>query len=274
MNFFKKICAAVAATIAIGASSGSAGTIDDIRSRGTLRVAGILNELPYFAKDPRSGEWKGLVIDMANDIAKSLDVKVEIVESSWANAILDVQSGKVDLSFAATATPQRALSVQFSEPTYFNSFVIVSAKDELEGKSWNELNDPKYTFAVDIGSSQDLITHQYLPKANVLRFKTRDEAIIAVTTGKADALVNTLFNGLVMSKKAPALGTVKAPTPFFSTPSSVAMNYNSEEQWKSFVSTWANYNRRSGSVQTWILKSLEPFGVTEADFPKGFSLSN
>ena len=36
-----------------------------------------------------------------------LDVKLEVVESSWANAILDVQSGKVDLAFAVTATPAR-----------------------------------------------------------------------------------------------------------------------------------------------------------------------
>src|SRR5690606_7631105 len=133
----------------------------------------ILNEVPYFNKDPRTNEWQGFVIDMANDIANTLGVKLEVVESSWANAILDVQSGKVDMAFAVTATPARALSVHFSAPTYFNSFVVVSAKPEINGRSWSELNDPKYAFSVDMGSAQDLITHQYLPKANILRFKTR-----------------------------------------------------------------------------------------------------
>lgn len=271
MGFIGKIIAGVA--VALGLMSGVAqaqSKVDEIKARGVLRIPGILNEVPYFNKDPRSGEWQGFVIDMATDIAKLLDVKLEVVESSWANAILDVQSGKVDMAFAVTATPVRALSVSFSAPTYYNSFIIVSAKDEIEGKTWTELNDPKYTFAVDLGSAQDLITQQYLPKANILRFKTRDEAIVAAVTGKADGLVNTMLNGLVMSKKTPDLGRVLVPTPVLSTPSVAAVNYETDQVWKSFVSGWAEYNRRIGNNQTWILKSLEPFGITLDDMPVGF----
>jgi polar amino acid transport system substrate-binding protein len=271
MNVILKICGAAAMALSVfGATASSAGTLDDIRSRGVLRIPAILNEVPYFNKDQRTGEWQGFVIDMANDIAKTLDVKLEVVESSWANAILDVQSGKVDMAFAVTATPARAMSVSFSDPTYYNSFVLVSSKDELDGKSWRELNDPKYTFAVDMGSAQDLITQQYLPNANILRFKTRDEAIIAVSTGKADGLVNTMLNGLVIAKKAATIGSVKVPTPVLSTPSVIAVNYAGDETFKSFVSAWAEYNRRIGNNQTWILKSLEPFGITLTDMPPGF----
>jgi polar amino acid transport system substrate-binding protein len=174
------------------------------------------------------------------------------------------------MAFAVTGTPVRAISVSFSDPTYYNSFVLISAKAELDGKSWTELNDPKYTFAVDLGSAQDLITQQYLPKANILRFKTRDEAIVSVTTGKADALVNTMLNGLVISKKAPMIGAVKVPTPVLSTPSVIALNYGADETFKSFVSAWAEYNRRMGNNQTWILKSLNSYGITLTDMPVGF----
>ena len=270
MNLISKICGAAAVALSLFGTAASAGTIEDIRARGVLRIPAILNEVPYYNKDPRSGEWQGFVIDMANDVAKSLNVKLEIVESSWANAILDVQSGKVDMAFAVTATPVRAMSVSFSAPTYYNSFVLVSSKKELDGKSWNELNDPKYTFAVDMGSAQDLITRQFLPKANVLRFKTRDEAIVAVSTGKADALVNTMLNGLVIAKRATTIGSVKVPTPVLSTPSVIALNYKADETFKSFVSAWAEYNRRIGNNQTWILKSLEPFGISLTDMPPGF----
>ena len=270
MRLIAKICGLAAMALSVLGTTASAGTIDEIRDRGVLRIPAILNEVPYFNKDPRTNEWQGFVIDMANDIAKTLDVKLEVVESSWANAILDVQSGKVDMAFAVTATPVRAMSVSFSDPTYYNSFVIVSANDELTGKSWNELNDAKYTFAVDLGSAQDLMTQQYLPNANILRFKTRDEAIVAVTTGKADGLVNTMLNGLVISKKAQTIGAVKVPTPVLSTPSVIAVNYGTDETFKSFVSGWAEYNRRIGNNQTWILKSLETYGVSLTDMPPGF----
>ena len=263
MRLLTKIVAGAAVALGLmGATAQAQSTVEQIKARGVLRIPAILNEVPYFNKDPRSNECQGFVIDMANDIAKTLDVKLEVVESSWANAILDVQSGKVDMAFAVTATPTRALSVSFSDPTYYNSFIIVSAKPEIEGKTWKELNDPKYTFAVDLGSSQDLIAQQYLPNANMLRFKTRDEAIVATVTGKAD--------GLVMTKKTPDIGRVMVPTPVLSTPSVVAVNYSADETFKSFVSAWAEYNRRIGNNQTWIVNSLKPFGITLDDMPVGF----
>lgn len=278
MTFFKKLVNGVAAAaLVLGASLTAAqaqtATVDAIHARGTLRIAGILNEDPYFSKDPRSGEWRGFVVEMGKDMANELGVTLEIVESSWANSILDVQSGKVDLAFALTALPKRALSVSFSSPTYYNSFVIISPKPELGGKSWAELNDPAYTIAVDLGSSQDQITKAYLPKANILRFKTRDEAVLAVATGKADAIINTVFNGMVMTKKNEAVGKVYVPTPILSSPSVIGINYAADETFKSFVSAWADYNRRVGNNQTWILKGLEPFNIGLDDLPTGFDIN-
>lgn len=277
--FLKKLAAGMtAAALAVAATMGAAqaqqkSTVDEIRDRGVLRIAGILNEDPYFSKDPRTGEWRGFVVEMGKNMAEELGVKLEVVESSWSNSILDVQSGKVDLAFALTALPKRALAVHFSAPTYYNSFTIISPKPELANKTWAELNDPAYTIAVDLGSSQDQITKAYLPKANVLRFKTRDEAVLAVATGKADAIINTVFNSMVMTKKNAAIGKVYVPQPILSSPSVVGMNQNSDDVWRGFVSAWADYNRRVGNNQTWILKGLEPFGIGLDDLPEGFDIN-
>ena len=276
MTFLKRLLtSATIVALAFGASiaHSQTSTIDEIRARGTLRIAGILNEDPYFSKDPRNGEWRGFVVEMGKDMANELGVTLEVVESSWSNSILDVQSGKVDLAFALTALPKRALSVQFSAPTYYNSFVIISPKPALEGKTWAQLNDPAYTIAVDLGSSQDQITKAYLPNANILRFKTRDEAILAVATGKADAIINTVFNGMVMTKKNAAVGAVYVPTPILSSPSVIGMNYGTDQVFKSFVSALADYNRRVGNNQTWILKGLEPFDIELKDLPAGFDIN-
>lgn len=162
--------------------------------------------------------------------------------------------------------------MHFLAPTYCNSFVIISPKPELGGKSWAELNDPAYTIAVDLGLSQDQITKACLPKANILRFKTRDEAVLAVATGKADAIINTVFNGMVMTKKNAALGAVYVPTPILSSPSVIGMNHNSDDVRRGFVSAWADDNRRVGYNQTWILMGLEPFGLGLDDLPSGFDI--
>lgn len=269
----KGLLLAVGCMATVFNASAQTSKVDEIRQRGTLRMSGILNEDPYFSKDPRTGEWRGFAVEMGRDIADNLGVKLEVVESSWANSILDVQSGKVDLALALTALPKRALSVHFSSPTYYNSFVIITPKASLRTKTWAQLNDPSVTIAVDLGSAQDQITKQVLPKAKVLRFKTRDEAVIALTSGKADAVINTVLNGMIMTKKNAALGKVSVPQPLLSSPSVIGLNYNTDDTWKQFITAWADYNRRVGNNQNWIIKGLQPFGVELDDLPPGFSFN-
>ncbi len=88
-------------------------TLDHVRGAKVLRIAVLPGELPYFNKDLASGTWSGMCIEMANDIAKLLDVKLEYTKSTYGNSILDLQSNKIDLGFALNPTPQRALVVDF-----------------------------------------------------------------------------------------------------------------------------------------------------------------
>ena len=276
MAILKKVITSLvvaAMALTLGQAAAAQGTVDEIRERGVLRVAGIPTEAPYFVRDVRTGDWSGFVVEMAADMASVLGVELEMVESSWANSILDVQSGRVDVAFALTALPTRALSVSFSEPTYYNSFVIISPKEELANATWADLNNPDVTIAVDTGSAQDNIARQYLPDANVLRFATRDEAVIAVATGRADAIINTVLNGMVMRTRNAAIGNVYVPEPRLSSPSVIGMNHAADDVFKDFVSAWANFNRRMGNNQTWIVNGLSPFGVALDDLPPGFDFN-
>ena len=71
--------AALAASIASPASAQATpdNTLDRIRANKVLRIAVLPGELPYFNKDLATGNWSGFSIEMANDIAKLLDVKLE-----------------------------------------------------------------------------------------------------------------------------------------------------------------------------------------------------
>ena len=89
-------------------------TFDRVRHTKVLRIAALPGEIPYFVKDITSGEWSGACIEMAKDIAKVFEAKLEYVESTYGNSVLDLQSNKVDLAFALNPTPARALSIAFS----------------------------------------------------------------------------------------------------------------------------------------------------------------
>ena len=52
-------------------------TIDRIQRAKVLRIAALPGEAPYFNKDIATGEWSGMCIEMAKDIAGVFDAKVE-----------------------------------------------------------------------------------------------------------------------------------------------------------------------------------------------------
>src|SRR5262249_4916089 len=103
-------------------------TLERIKRTGILRIAVIVGQEPYFHKDLPTGQWSGACIDMANDIASKLNAKIEVVESTWGNQILDLQGGKIDLAFAVNPTPERALVIDFSTPILVHSFTVITRK--------------------------------------------------------------------------------------------------------------------------------------------------
>ena len=82
--------AALASAIASPASAQAAAdnTLDRIRANKVLRIAVLPGELPYFNKDLASGTWSGFSIEMANDLAKLLDVKLEYTESTDRKSVV------------------------------------------------------------------------------------------------------------------------------------------------------------------------------------------
>src|SRR5438034_4004641 len=84
-------------------------TMERVKSSKVLRIAALPGEAPYFNKDLATGQWSGMCIDMAKDIASQFDGTVEYVESTYGNSVLDLQANKIDLAFALNPTPKRAL---------------------------------------------------------------------------------------------------------------------------------------------------------------------
>lgn len=248
------------------APAGGEGNLARIQRTKTLRVAGLVGEEPYFSKDLTSGQWSGFCIEMARDIAKELDSKLEIVESTWGNSVLDLQSNKIDISFGLNPTPKRALVVDFSAPLFFNSFVIVTSKN-FKARTWRELNDPKVRIAVDLGSSHELVARRFAPNATITALKNRDEAILAVQSGRADCFVATVFLGLTALKKNPQLGMFVIPQPPVQSAVSAAFQYDNDRRFRDFMTAWANFNRGNGQTKEWILTALAKQNIKPEDVP-------
>lgn len=258
--------AATALVTPASAQQATSSTFDRIRSTKKLRVAGIVGTEPYYHKDIATGEWTGFCMSMARDLAKSMEAEVEISETTWGNAVLDLQSNKIDIMFGLSPTPSRALVVEFTRPIMQNTFTII-AKSGLEPKSWEELNKPEIRIAVDIGSTHDLFARRFLPKATLVALKTPDDATLAVQAGRADAVIQVAMLSLVTVKKNPNVGKIVVPGPIIRQPTCAGVRAEDSPRFRTFVDNWLEYNRSSGVITDWITSSLALVGVQKQDIP-------
>ena len=246
-------------------------TFDRVRRTKVLRIAALPGELPYFQKDLVSGEWSGACISMAQDIAKVFDAKLEYIESTYGNSVLDLQSNKVDLAFSLNPTPARALSISFTRPMIIHPFGCLT-KHGLTPVTWDDLNKPDLTIVFDLGSLHETAARRYCPKAQLVGFKTRDECTLALQSGRADAHIQAALLGLSTVGKNPAMGPYYLLTnPTVALPSCLGLQREPDTRFREVINAWLDMNRGTGQLREWMLEGLAKSGVTRDQVPPGLS---
>jgi len=261
-----------------GAASGAAraqgageSTFDRVRRSKVLRMAALPGELPYFQKDLATGEWSGACISMATDLAKVFDARLEYVESTYGNSVLDLQSNKIDLAFALNPTPARALSIAFTRPMITHPFGCL-AKKGLAPKTWDDLNKPELVIVFDIGSLHETAARRYCPKAQLTGYKTRDECTLALQSGRADAHIQAALLGLATVGKNPALGPYYLlANPTVALPSCIGLQREPDTRFREVIDAWLDMNRGTGQLREWMLDGLAKFGVSRDQVPPGLT---
>ncbi len=242
-------------------------TFERVNRTKTLRIAALPGELPYFAKDLASGEWKGAAIEFARDIAKVFDAKLEYIESTYAGSVLDLQSNKIDLAFALGPTPQRALVISFTRPFFIHPYGCL-AKKGMDPKTWDDINNPDVRLVCDLGSLHETAARRYAPKAQITAYKTRDEATLAFQAGRADVFILAAMLGLSTIARNRALGPYHLLTgPLVALPSNFGVRREADTRFVEVVNAWIDYNRGVGQIRDWLLGGLALNGVTREDIP-------
>ena len=142
MKFTRMLSALfIAASLVLGMhSAASADQLQDIKARGTLRVA-IPQDYPPFGFMGPDKQLKGYDIEMAGIVAKALGVKCELVPVTGANRIPFLLSNRADIVISTLGkTKERQKVIDFSiayAATYSGVFgpekMNVTKPEDLKG---------------------------------------------------------------------------------------------------------------------------------------------
>ena len=246
-------------------------TWDKIQRTGKL-VVGCVPNPPFASVDPATNDWKGLHVKMAADLANELGVDWECETTTWGNAALAIQSGKVDTVLTLSATPQRAKAITFAGPTYTQSYMMVTGTGIEAKDTWEEYDTPDMRVAVVTGTSNEQLADQLLPNATKVKLAPNSSPSLAVTSGRADAYLSSLFTGMIALGKNPNIGGLSIPEPAAQTSSYVGMRNEPDRRFSDFVHWWGEWNRENGKIEDWFRESLIEFGVAEEVMPDDFKM--
>jgi polar amino acid transport system substrate-binding protein len=203
-GIIKKIAAVLAvATIAIGmvgcgstatkngGTTAGTSTLDAIKAKGTLVIGTSADYPPYEFHKEVDGKDQivGFDIDIAQEIAKDLGVKLEVKDMAFDGLLVALQANKIDMVFAGmTPTAERKQNADFSDIYYTATHrFIVRSGDETGITKMADLKGKK--IGVQTGSVQEQIAKANFDAADIKSLDKVTDLILDLKNNKVDAVL-------------------------------------------------------------------------------------
>ncbi|VPU28564.1 ABC transporter substrate binding lipoprotein-amino acid transport [Streptococcus pneumoniae] len=167
-----------------GKTTAKARTIDEIKKSGELRIA-VFGDKKLFGYVDNDGSYQGYDIELGNQLAQNLGVKVKYISVDAANRAEYLISNKVDIILANfTVTDERKKQVDFALPYMKVSLGVASPKTglitdvkQLEGK----------TLIVTKGTTAETYFEKNHPEIKLQKYDQYSDSYQALLDGRGDA---------------------------------------------------------------------------------------
>jgi general L-amino acid transport system substrate-binding protein len=260
---------ALVAAIAVTAAAAYAGTLDTVKSRGSLNC-GANGQLPGFGLPDAQGNWTGFDVDYCRALAAAIfndPNKVKFVALTAKDRFTALQSGDVDVLIRNTtwsSSRDTQLGLNGTAPNYYDGQGFLVRKN-LKVNSALELSDA--SVCVQQGTTNELNLADYF-RANKMKltsvtFAQLDEAWKAYDTGRCDAFTSDasqLYS--VRLKLARADDHVVLPEIISKEPLAPFVRHG-DDQWFDIVK-WLHY----------ALINAEEFNITKANVDEQLKSEN
>ncbi len=175
--------------------------IKEIKKRGKLIVGTFSEFVPFTSRE--GDKYVGYDIDLIEEIAKRMGVKVEFQEIFFLDLFPAVEKNEIDLAISGiTITPARQKNVLFSDPYINVGQVLVVKKDNEEIKGKEDADGKK--IGTTKGTTLEESAKRLTDPSLVFVYDDLKE-VIALEEGEVDVLVRDYVEALSLVKEKPHL---------------------------------------------------------------------
>lgn len=169
--------------------------LEGIRKSGVLKVGTAGDYQPMSYLDPETGTYVGFDAALAEDLAASLGVEIQYVETSWPTLMEDTLAGKFDLAICGiTITDARKEQALMSEGYLENGkTVLCRAEDANKYTSLEAINRPEVLVMENPGGLNEKFARENLPDATLMIHDVNQEIPSLVASGEADVMITEVM---------------------------------------------------------------------------------
>jgi len=232
--------------------------LDDITARGTLRVGLTGDYKPFSSLDKATGQYSGVDVDMANNLAEALGVKLEIVATTWANLLPDLGAGKFDVGMGGiSVTLPRQKSAFFSAPLMrVGKTPIARCADKDRFATLAQIDQPGVKVIVNPGGTNERFDRANLKQAEIVLFPDNTRIFDELVAGHANVMITDSVETRLQQKLHPELCAIHPDTPF--DYGELAYLLPRDVVFQQFVNQWLHFAERTGAWQRMLDKWLGP----------------
>jgi cyclohexadienyl dehydratase len=189
--------------------------LDDIVSRGTLRV-GLTGDYRPFSQKPADGGYSGLDVDMANSLAGAMGVKLEIVGTTWAALLPDLAANRFDIGMGGISiTLARQKQAFFSDPVMrVGKTPIARCADKDRFATLAAIDRPGVKVIVNPGGTNEKFDRANLHQADIAGFPDNTRIFDELVAGRADVMITDSVETRLQQKLHPELCAIHPDQPF------------------------------------------------------------
>ena len=231
---------------------------------GTLRC-GYADFPPHlFIKDPNTGKFSGIFVDVMDAVAGKLNLKVEWTENTgWAGLVESLRTHRVDAFCAGKwRDAARGRYIAYGAPLFYMAvYPYVRANDHRFDHDLSLVDEPKVKISALDGEMSDLIAKQHFPKAQevaVPQMGQMTDIFTNVIDKKADIVFNDSSIAAEFIKANPGKLRPAQANPYQVFPTSLAVDVH-EQQLLAVLDSALSEMQNTGAIDEIISKySMDP----------------
>ena len=169
----------------------AAQTLKTVVDEGVVRVAMSGDQQPFNFKYGRGNKIVGIDVDLAKELARVMNVRLEIVPVPFDELMAALDDGRADMVISGmTITAPRTLDVSFVGPYMLSGkSVLVTQQAAARYSTPADLNVGSVTLAALRGSTSESLVRRELPEPKLVPVADYDEGVKKLMAGEVDGMV-------------------------------------------------------------------------------------